>query len=101
MSVSPEEVRRIAHLAELDVDEDALPALVAHLSQILDYVSQLQDVLSGEAVHPLPGGPDASRLRPDEVRPWPLAAGPADMAPAFEDGFFVVPRLGQFEEEGE
>ena len=43
-------------------------------------------------------GPDAIRPRPDEVRPWPLAFGPKEMAPAFRDGFFVVPRLGAFDE---
>lgn len=101
MSVSRDEVLRIARLAELDVDEEALPLLVEHLSRILDYVAQLQEVPAGETVRPFTSGPDAVRLRPDEVRPWPLAFGPERMAPAFQDGFFVVPKLSQFEEEGE
>lgn len=99
MSVTRDEVLRIAGLAELDVSEDTLEALVDQVSMILDYVSQLQEVPTGEATRPFPAGPDALRLRPDEVRPWPLAFGPAEMAPAFENGFFVVPRLGQFEDD--
>src|SRR5438445_818566 len=51
----------------------------------------------GTAPHP---GPDAVRFRPDEVKPWPLAFGPAELAPAFRDGFFLVPKLGQFEDAG-
>lgn len=98
MSVSPEEVLRIARLAELDVDADALPTLAEHMSRILDYVAQLHEVPTGESARPFSGGPDAARLRPDEVRPWPLAFGPDKMAPAFKDGFFVVPKLAQFEE---
>jgi Asp-tRNA(Asn)/Glu-tRNA(Gln) amidotransferase C subunit len=36
-------------------------------------------------------------FRPDEVKPWPLAFGPEKLAPAFKDGFFLVPKLGAFE----
>ena len=63
-------------------------------------MAQLQEVPAGETVRPFTSGPDAVRLRPDEVRRWPLAFGPDRMAPAFKDGFFVVPKLSQFEEEG-
>jgi len=101
MSVSRDEVVRIARLAELEVDEDGLDTLVDHLSRILEYVAQLQEVPAGEALRPFRSGPDALRLRADEVKPAPLAFGPDRMAPAFRDGFFVVPRLGQFEDGGE
>ena len=98
MSVTREEVLRIARLAELDVDEDALPLLAEQMSRILDYVAQLSEVPTSNGVKPYVPGPDAIRFRPDEVRPWPLALPPADLAPAFKDGFFVVPKLGQFED---
>jgi aspartyl-tRNA(Asn)/glutamyl-tRNA(Gln) amidotransferase subunit C len=101
MSVSRDEVVRIAQLAELEVDEEGLDILVEHLSRILEYVAQLQEVPAGDGARPFTSGPDALRLRPDEVKPWPLAFGPDRMAPAFRDGFFVVPRLGQFEDGGE
>jgi len=42
-------------------------------------------------------GPDAIRFRADEVTPSGLAFGPDEFAPAFKEGFFVVPKLGQFE----
>ncbi|HEY3280161.1 MAG TPA: Asp-tRNA(Asn)/Glu-tRNA(Gln) amidotransferase subunit GatC [Gemmatimonadales bacterium] len=102
MSVTREEVLRIARLAELDVDEDALPVLAEQMSRILDYVAQLSAVPASEGSKPYVPGPDAIRFRPDEVRPWPLAIPPAEFAPTFRDGFFVVPKLGQFDEpEGE
>jgi aspartyl-tRNA(Asn)/glutamyl-tRNA(Gln) amidotransferase subunit C len=101
MTVSRDEVLRIARLAELDVDEEGLPALAEQLSSILAYVAQLQEVPAGETARPFTSGPDVLRLRPDEVKPWPLAFGPERMAPAFRDGFFVVPRLEQFEDGGE
>src|SRR5947199_332643 len=100
MSVTHDEVRRIARLAELDVSDDALPLLAEQMSRILEYVAQINAVPASEAVKPFVPGPDAVRFRPDEVKPWPLAFGPAELAPAFRDGFFLVPKLGQFEDAG-
>ena len=100
MSVSREEVLHIARLAELDVAEEALPALVEQMSRILEYVAQLNRLPTGETARPYLAGPDALKLRADEVKPWPLAFGPKQLAPAFRDGFFVVPRLEAFDDGG-
>ena len=97
MSVSRDEVLRIAQLAELDVDEETLPELAEQMSRILDYVAQLSAVPASDVLKPYVPGPDAIRFRPDEVMPFPLAFGPQEFAPAFKEGFFVVPKLGQFE----
>lgn len=97
MSVSRDEVLRIAQLAELDVDEDALPELAEQMSRIIDYVAQLSAVPSNGSVKVFMPGPDAIRFRPDDVNPAPLEREPKELAPAFKEGFFVVPKLGQFE----
>jgi aspartyl-tRNA(Asn)/glutamyl-tRNA(Gln) amidotransferase subunit C len=97
MSVSRDDVLRIAQLAELEVEEDGLPALVDQMSRILDYIAQLSAATGSNGLRPFVPGPDAIRFRPDEVKPWPLAFGPEKFAPAFKDGFFVVPKLDQFE----
>jgi aspartyl/glutamyl-tRNA(Asn/Gln) amidotransferase C subunit len=81
----------------MSVDESALPTLVEQMSRILDYVAQIASVPATETVKPFTPGPTASRLRADEVRPAPLAFGPDRMAPAFREGFFLVPRLSAFE----
>jgi aspartyl-tRNA(Asn)/glutamyl-tRNA(Gln) amidotransferase subunit C len=97
MSVSRDEVLRIAQLAELDVDEETLPTLAEQMSRILDYAAQLSAVPANGALRVFVPGPDAIRFRADEVAPARLAFGPAEFAPAFKEGFFVVPKLGQFE----
>jgi aspartyl-tRNA(Asn)/glutamyl-tRNA(Gln) amidotransferase subunit C len=97
MSVTQDDVLRIARLAELEVSEDALPVLVEQRSRILDYVAQLSAATGSNGVKAFLPGPDAIRFRPDEVNPWPLAVGPDKLAPAFKQGFFVVPKLDQFE----
>lgn len=97
MSVSKEEVLKIARLAELHVDEAALPALAQQMSRILDYVAQIATVAGSETAPPFVPGPAEAPFRADEVRPAALALGPAQIAPAFRDGFFLVPRLGAFD----
>ena len=83
MSVTHDEVRKIARLAELDVDDATLPALAEQMSRILEYVAQINAVPASEGVKPFIPGPDAVRFRPDEVKPSGLAFGPAAFAPAF------------------
>ena len=97
MSVSREEVLRIAQLAELDVEEEVLPTLAEQMSRILDYAAQLSAVPANGTVKVFVPGPDAIRFRTDEVTPSGLAFGPEEFAPDFKEGFFVVPKLGQFE----
>ena len=99
MNVTHDEVLRIARLAEIDVSEEALPLLAEQMSRILEYVAQIDAVPASDAVKPFVPGPDALRFRADEVKPSPLAFGPAELAPAFKEGFFLVPKLGQFEQE--
>ncbi len=98
MSIGREEVLHVAHLAELGVTEEELPALVDQLNRIVDFVAELEQVESGDEP-PFRPGPQSLKLRPDVVAPEPLARGPGEMAPEFREGFFVVPRLGAMEEE--
>jgi aspartyl-tRNA(Asn)/glutamyl-tRNA(Gln) amidotransferase subunit C len=100
MSVTHEDVLKMARLAELEVAEDGLPLLAEQMSRILEYVAQINAVPASEAAKPFVPGPDAVRFRPDEVKPWPLVFGLQELAPAFRQGFVLVPKLGQFEQEG-
>ncbi|MDA1081419.1 MAG: aspartyl/glutamyl-tRNA amidotransferase subunit C [Gemmatimonadetes bacterium] len=89
MSVSREDVLRIAALARIGVTKDRLDALAAELNGILHHV----DVLSKL---PGPSG-DGERvgmsLAPDEPPPVALARTKEEFAPQMRDGFFLVPRL--------
>ena len=99
MTIGPEEVRRIAELAEIGVEERELPELVRQLGGIVDYVAQLDSVPADDQVDAFIPGPRQTPLREDVVRPTPLTPPPADMAPAWREGYFVVPRLSGMEEE--
>ncbi len=93
MSLSPEEVRAVAHLARLAVDEQRIPDYSRDLSRILELVEQMQavDTASVEAMaHPLDM---AQRLRPDEVTESNQRERFQAIAPAVEDGVYLVPRV--------
>src|SRR5437870_13680172 len=100
MSVTHDEVRRIARLAELDVSDDALPLLAEQMSRLLEYVAQINAVPASEAVKPFVPGPGAVRFRPDEVKPWPLAFGPADRGRVIRDVSCLLPKLAPLADAG-
>lgn len=94
MSVTRGEVEHIARLAALAVDEESLPVLTEQIGRILEYVSQLEAVDEGgmRAGRGYPG--PRQSLRDDEPRRTVLALPLDQIAPAFKQGLFLVPRLG-------
>lgn len=93
MAVTPDDVRHIAHLARLAVDEARVPELVRELNGILGHMAALQQVDTA-GVEPTTGVGDAGlALREDTGPPIPLARPLEGFAPAMRDGFLVVPRL--------
>jgi aspartyl-tRNA(Asn)/glutamyl-tRNA(Gln) amidotransferase subunit C len=98
MSVSHDDVRHIAALARVGVDDRRLPALAAELSGILDHMAELAAV---DAAHATDGSPDGNvHLRPDQGPPIPLLRPLATFAPMVRDGFLIVPRLATHGGEG-
>jgi aspartyl-tRNA(Asn)/glutamyl-tRNA(Gln) amidotransferase subunit C len=99
MSVSLDEVRRIATLARLTVSDDRAAALVAQLNGILEHMDVLQQLpgLDADPADAMAGMPLAADTGPSVA----LARDPATFAPAWREGFFVVPRLATHESAGE
>ena len=94
MTVTREQIRRIAELAELGVDDADAAELEVQLTRILDYVAQLAEVpKDGDGA----GDERVARLRRDDISPDPLLRDPKDFAPAFKQGLFLVPRLGELD----
>jgi aspartyl-tRNA(Asn)/glutamyl-tRNA(Gln) amidotransferase subunit C len=98
MSIGRDEVLHVAKLAELAVREDDLDRLVAQLNRIVDYVAQLDQVPGDRMADPFVPGPQAVSLREDIPGAAALARPPAELAPEFVEGFFLVPRHGAMED---
>jgi aspartyl-tRNA(Asn)/glutamyl-tRNA(Gln) amidotransferase subunit C len=93
MTVSREDIEHIAHLASLEVDEDAVAELTRQIGDILQYVSQLDAVDSAPRPAMEEAAPTRAALRGDVVDPIPLTRSPGEMAPEFADGFYLVPKV--------
>ncbi|HET8835035.1 MAG TPA: Asp-tRNA(Asn)/Glu-tRNA(Gln) amidotransferase subunit GatC [Gemmatimonadales bacterium] len=98
MSIGRDDVLHVARLAELAVRDEDLDRLVEQLNRIVDYVAQLERVRADGAPDPLLPGPEQVELREDAPGSVPLARPPAEWAPEFAEGFFLVPRHGAMED---
>ena len=98
MSVSSDDVRHIAALARLGLDESRLQALAHELSSILDHIEELATADTSSVVNDDAAGRGQMRLRADEVNPAPLQRSREEFAPSMRDGFFMVPRLATHED---
>ncbi|MBA3521038.1 MAG: Asp-tRNA(Asn)/Glu-tRNA(Gln) amidotransferase subunit GatC [Gemmatimonadales bacterium] len=98
MSIGRDEVLRVARLAELAVREGELDRLVEQMNRIVGYVAQLDQVPADRMADAFLPGPPAALLREDVPNPVPLARAPAELAPEFAEGFFLVPRHGAMED---
>ena len=101
MSVTTDEVRKVADLARLAIAEERLPSLVAELNRILGHMDVLSKVKTGESVPAEGVGAAGTPLRTDTGGSVPLHRPIADMAPAVRDGFILVPRLATHDQLGE
>ena len=98
MTIGRKEVLHVARLAELAVPENELDRLVEQMNRIVDYVAQLEQVPADRRAEPFLPGPSFVALRDDVPGAVRLVRTPADMAPEFREGFYLVPRHGAMEE---
>lgn len=91
MSVTPREVRQIATLARLALADEEVGPMSEQLSSILGHMDALGQVHARDSAPERADG--SAPLRADEPGADPLLRSPAEIAPAWTDLFFVVPRL--------
>ncbi len=93
MSMSPNEVFRIAHLARLALSEEEAGRLTRDLSRILDLVAQMNAV-DTRGVEPMAHPLDmAQRLREDRVTEADQRDHFQRVAPQIEAGLYLVPKV--------
>lgn len=92
MSVTKDEVKRIAALARLAEPADRLDALTGELNGILDWVEQLNEV-DVEGVEPMASAaPMRLPMRTDVISDGDKRDAILKNAPKADEGFFVVPK---------
>jgi len=93
MKLTLDDVRRIAQLARIDIDAQAANEVHAKLESIFAMIDQLQAV-DTTGVEPMSHAQDVSvALRDDAVTETDRHADYQKVAPAVEDGLYLVPRV--------
>ena len=88
MTVDDEEVRHVAELARVDLDDDEVERFSEQFADILEYFEALDDV---PEVEPDPGL--ANVMRPDEVTEGLTQEEALRNAPETEAGYFKGPKV--------
>ena len=93
MAITPDEVKRIAHLARLGVDDGRLAGYAKELSSVLGLVEQM-DQADADGVEPMAHPAHATqRLREDSVTESDQREELQSCAPLVEKGLFLVPKV--------
>lgn len=104
MGVTREEVEHVARLARLRLGQGEVASLADDLAGILEHMEALAGVAvdpdDGDGGVPVHDGP--APLRSDGgASPDALLRPPSELAPLWDEGFFLVPRLPGMEAEEE
>jgi aspartyl-tRNA(Asn)/glutamyl-tRNA(Gln) amidotransferase subunit C len=93
MSIDSSEIEKIAWLARLSLNQEDIPATMGEMSRILSLVEQMHSVNTDniEALaHPMD---IKARLRADEVTETDQRTLFQQIAPAVENGHYLVPKV--------
>jgi aspartyl-tRNA(Asn)/glutamyl-tRNA(Gln) amidotransferase subunit C len=93
MSIDETTAARVAKLARIKVDPEALPALAGEFNTILGFIEQLNEV-DVDGVEPMTSvTPQVLRRRADEVTDGHQQEAVLANAPDAREGFFAVPKV--------
>ena len=93
MSLTPDQLQRIALLARIDVAPAEAAGVTERLNRVLGLIDQLQAV-DTRGIEPMSHALDVvQRLRPDEVTEPDAREANQKTAPAVEAGLYLVPKV--------
>ena len=97
MSLTPDQLQRIALLARIAVSPEEARGATERLNRVLGLIDQLQAV-DTRGIEPMSHALDAQlavqqRLRPDAVTEPDLREEIQGLAPAVEQGLYLVPKV--------
>ncbi len=93
MKIDRATIHKIAHLARLEFDAEAEEALAQNMTEILDWVDQLNEVDTSD-VEPMTNMTmEVNHFRPDKVGQHLDRKEALDNAPKKDDQYFRVPKV--------
>ena len=93
MSLELSDVKRIAHLARIEIDDAGAETALQQLSGILGLIEKMQ-AINTDGIAPMSHSQDVTqRLREDVVSETDQRALFQSIAPAVENGLYLVPKV--------
>ena len=93
MSLTLEQVRRVAHLARIEISDAEAESTLGHLNGIFSLIEEMQAV-DTTGVEPMAHAQDlGQRLREDRVTESDRRAAFQSVAPEAEAGLYLVPKV--------
>jgi aspartyl-tRNA(Asn)/glutamyl-tRNA(Gln) amidotransferase subunit C len=93
MSLSDDQIRRLARLARVALRPEEAGEVAKRLNRILSLVDEMQAVDTA-GIEPMSHALDlVQRLRPDELTETDRRSLYQSVAPAVEDGLYLVPKV--------
>lgn len=93
MSIEQDEIEKIAQLARIRIADDEIGEITQRITEILGMVDQLQ-AADTKGVTPMANPLDnVQRLRPDKITETNQREAFQAIAPAVENGLYLVPKV--------
>ena len=93
MSLSDDQIKRLARLARIAIRPEETAEVAGRLNRVLALVDEMRAV-DTSGIEPMSHALElAQRLRPDEVTEADRRADYQALAPAVEDGLYLVPKV--------
>ena len=91
--ISSDEVKKVAKLARLELNESEIQQHAEQLEKILDYIKQLEKINTDNIACTTRAIEVVNVLRKDEKKDYENSEELLDLAPSRENKFFKVPKI--------
>ena len=91
--ITTEEVKKVAQLARLELNEDEISNHARQLEKILEYIKQLEKIDTGNVPCTTRALEVTNVFRKDENKKFDSTEDLLELAPSREDEYFKVPKI--------
>ena len=91
--ITQEEVKKVAHLARLELNEQEINNHATQLEKILEYINQLEKINTNDVACTTRAIEVTNVFRKDEKKGSDCAEDLLELGPSREDKYFKVPKI--------
>ena len=93
IKITRDEVKKVAHLARLELDQDEINKHAEQLEKILEYIKQLEKIDTNDVPCTTRAIEVINVFRKDEKKNYDSTDDLIELGPSKEDKYFKVPKI--------